>query len=272
LQTALAKKDKCSLLNLWLCRFNLHCFSGRRVIGNVVRATKKAINMFKKFLYITFIITSIINYLSCDSNPLAPEYYDDGSFYYYFDEKIKIYPSNSVMLLKFKDNISPVVAKKILNDYDLVFYSKLYSDDVNIDTLINNNERIVIRLNNGRNTIDNIITRYPKVNYSAPRFGNLPEVELCLKSYSTDGSDKDSKRIFINGEIVFKVINDTISVDSLLKRYSLRLSPIEHLGENVYSCDLTEYSPKDPLKIANELHVDSNVLWATPNFSFFFYP
>jgi hypothetical protein len=36
LQTALAKKDKCSLLNLWLCRFNLHCCYGRRVIGNGV--------------------------------------------------------------------------------------------------------------------------------------------------------------------------------------------------------------------------------------------
>jgi hypothetical protein len=36
LQTALAKKDKCSLLNIWLCRFNLHCCSGRRVIGNAV--------------------------------------------------------------------------------------------------------------------------------------------------------------------------------------------------------------------------------------------
>ncbi|MGQ9848085.1 MAG: hypothetical protein ACUVQP_11390, partial [Bacteroidales bacterium] len=36
LQTALAKQDKRSLLNLWLCRFNLHCYSGRRVIGNAV--------------------------------------------------------------------------------------------------------------------------------------------------------------------------------------------------------------------------------------------
>jgi hypothetical protein len=37
LQTALAMKDKCSLLNLWRSLFNLHCCSGRRVIGNVVR-------------------------------------------------------------------------------------------------------------------------------------------------------------------------------------------------------------------------------------------
>jgi hypothetical protein len=229
--------------------------------------------MFKSILYITLIITSsIINYLSCDSNPLAPEYYDDGSFYYYFDEKIKIYPSNSVMSLKFKDNISPAAAKKILKDYDLEFYSKLYPDDINIDTLININERIVIKLNSGRNSANNIITRYPKVNYSGTHFGNLPEIEHCLKSYSTDGSDKDSKRIFITGEIVFEVISDTLSVDSILKKYSLKLSPIEHLGENTYSCDLTDFSSKDPLKLANELHIDPKVLWASPNFFFFFYP
>jgi len=37
LQIALAKKVKCILLNLWLCRFNRHCCYGRRVIGNGVR-------------------------------------------------------------------------------------------------------------------------------------------------------------------------------------------------------------------------------------------
>jgi len=227
----------------------------------------------KKFLYINIIIaSSFINYLSCNSNPLAPEFYDDGSFYYYFDEKIKIYPSNSVMSVKFKDDLSPIEVNKILKDYHLEFYSELYSKEMNINSLINNNENIVVKLNDRRNTANNFITRYPKVNFSASRFGNIPEVKYCLPSYSTDGSDKDSKRIFITDDLRFKFLADSNHVEDILQRYNLNLIPREYLGENVYLCEVTEYSPKDPLNTANELQEESNILWATPDFYFFFRP
>ena len=225
--------------------------------------------MLKKIFYFSFFTISIVfNYLSCNSNPLSPEYYDDGSYYYYQNSKIKLYTSNSIMLLKFKDNITSTKAKDLLNDYHLKFYSEIYSNGVSIDTIINNNEIIVIKIPAVRNSINNYKTIYPKINYSLSHFGNLPEVEYCLPTYSTDGSQKNNKRVFLTEDILFKT-RDNISIDNILQKYKLKLIPKEYLGEKVYFCELTENSPKGPLRTANEIQEESNIEWSTPDFIVF---
>ena len=210
----------------------------------------------------------VINYLSCNSNPVDPEYYNDGSYYYYENGKITLYPSNSLILLKFKDNTSLTVAKEIIAKYHLGLPS-IYPGGINYESLINDNQPIVVKIPKGKNPVNNYITRYPKINYSSPRLGNLAEVEYCLQTYSIDGSKYDYRRVFITEQIIFKVVNSTVSVDNLLNEYSLRLIPREYLGDDVYSCELSDYSPEDPLNIANELHEDPNVLWSSPDFIVF---
>jgi hypothetical protein len=54
LQTALAKKDKCSLLNFWLCRFKLHCCSGRRLIGKSLYG--RYLNKMNKLIITSFVL------------------------------------------------------------------------------------------------------------------------------------------------------------------------------------------------------------------------
>ncbi|MFZ1291443.1 MAG: hypothetical protein WAR79_15215 [Melioribacteraceae bacterium] len=226
--------------------------------------------MLKKLFFIILFTTySVLDFLSCNSNPLSPEYYDGGSFYYYQNGKIKLYTSNSIMLLKFEDNVSLNVAKNLLKKYHLEFYSEIYSSGTNIDTLINRHDIIVIKIQSVRNSINNYKTMYPKVNHSSTNFGNLKEVEYFLPSYTTDGSQNNNDRVFITEDILFKVNSDNISIENILQKYKLKLIPKEYLGENVYFCELTENSPKDPLSIANEIHEESNIEWSSPDFIFF---
>lgn len=226
--------------------------------------------MLKKLLFIIlFTAYSIFNLLSCNSNPISPEYNDDGSFYYYQNGKIKLYTSNSIMLLKFKDNVSLTRAKNLLKKYHLEFYSELYSSQTIIDSLINRHEIIVIKIPSIRNSINNYKTIYPKINHSSTHFGNLLEVEYFLPSYTTDGSQNNSVRVFITEDILFKVTTDNISIENILHKYKLKFIPKEYLGENVYFCQLTKNSTKDPLSIANEIHEESNIEWSSPDFIFF---
>ena len=99
LQTALAKKDKCSLLNLWLCRSNLHCCFGRRVIGNSVRQQWKGIMHLSEFQ--KNITKSIINRNVYDIESFLQKYCElettqnkgasFGTNYGSYDSKIQVY-------------------------------------------------------------------------------------------------------------------------------------------------------------------------------------
>ena len=172
------------------------------------------------------------------------------------------------MMIKFKSNIKAFNAKKKLETYHLELYSKINTDK-DFETLINHNEIIVVKLQKSKTPINNYVTKYPKVYYSGPRFGNLPEVEYCRRTYSIDGSQYDYQRIYLLNDIAFKTKNDSISIDYLLRKYQLKDITTEYTGVNVYRCEITDYSPKDPLTTANELQEDPNILWASPNFAVF---
>ena len=227
-------------------------------------------NTLKSFLFIYLITVLSINFSSCNSNLVDPEYYDDASYYYYENGKITLYPSNSLLLLKFKDSTTLDIAKEIIRKYHLELPS-LYPGGINYESLLNANQPIVIKIPKGRNPFNNFITKYPKINYSSPRLGNLPEVEYCLQTYSTDGSKYVSRRVFFTNRISFKVADSSVSIDDLLNRYGLRLIPTEYMGQDVYLCELTDYSPKDPLRTANELHENPNVIWSEPDFIGFYW-
>lgn len=221
--------------------------------------------MSKSHILLKYSIVFIISYLSCTANPLGPEYYNDGSFYYSSNRKINIYPSKSVMVLKFKENVSRNEAEEIIKNYHVRIYSELFSNDVDIETLINDNQTIIIKIIRNKSSATNYITKYPRTN-NLTRLGNHPEVQYCLQSYSVDGSQDKCSRIFLTDRIVFKVATDSASISSLIEKYSLKHIPKKYLGQNVFLYELTASSPKGPLEIANELYEEQNILWAHPDF------
>lgn len=211
--------------------------------------------------HICYLIITI-GCLTCSSVPLDPGYYDDGSFYYVSDRKIEIYPSRSILGLKFRENVSLNQALEIIKTYPVRLCSEFYLDNLQLDNLFSDYGVIFIKTA-GRGSVTGLITQYPKDNNSY-RLGNHQDVQYCLRNYSFGNESCSSG--FLSDKVVLKASSDSLSIVPLIRKYKLKHVPRKYLGRNVFMYELTESSPKGPLEIANILNLEDAIEWANPNF------
>jgi hypothetical protein len=145
-----------------------------------------------------FIIVIILIFTGCYiTDPIDnEEYLEDSYFFKTTMGDYEIYRSSRYVAVKFVEGITPGKAEKLTKGYYLTPVTMMYheNDLKNWDELLE--ERIIIMRLPGEGRLENYLSNYPRNNVHC--FGDLPEVQFCLPTFSLDKKGGPESRILFD--------------------------------------------------------------------------
>lgn len=213
-----------------------------------------------------FIIVIILIFTGCYiTGPIDnEEYLEDSYFFKTTMGDYEIYRSSRYVAVKFVEGITPGKAEKLTKGYYLTPVTMMYheNDPRNWDELLE--ARIIIMRLPGEGRLENYLSNYPRNKVHC--FGDLPEVQFCLPTFTLDKKGGPESRIYINDEINASCPHPIDSLIHIVDEYGLELLQEKDWGNYYnYTFRISHNSPMYTLDLANELF-DMNLFnWATPN-------
>lgn len=192
------------------------------------------------------------------------EYFEGGYFFKTTMGDYEIYRSSRYVAVKFIEGITPEKAEQLSKGHNLTPVTMMHheSEPRKWDELLE--VRIIIMKIPGGRRLEDYLSNYPRT--KAHSFGDLPEVQFCLPTYSSHKEGGTESRIYINDEIIASSPHPTDSLNHIVDEYGLELLQETDWG-NYYNFKfrIGHSSPMNTLDLANELF-DMNLFdWATPN-------
>ncbi len=213
-----------------------------------------------------FIILIILFLTGCYiTGPIDDEeYFEGGYFFKTTMGDYEVYRSSRYVAVKFVEGITPGKAEKLTKEHYLTPVTMMYheNDPRNWDELLE--ARIIIMRLPSEGRLENYLSNYPRNKVHC--FGDLPEVQFCLPTFSLDKKGGPESRIYINDEIIESSPHPIDSLKHIVDEYGLELLQETDWGNYYnYKFRIGHNSPMYTLDLANELFDMHLFNWATPN-------
>ncbi len=192
------------------------------------------------------------------------EYFESGYYLKTTMGDFRIYRSSRYVGVRFVEDTPPKIAEELTDEYYLTPVTMMeHRPDPRSWDAILDETIIIMKLPKGAR-LNNYLSNYPRT--KAHSFGDLPEVQFCLPTYSSHKKGGPESRIYINDEIIARSPHPIDSLKRIVDEYGLELLQETDWGNYYnYKFRIGHNSPMNTLDLANDLF-DMNLFdWATPN-------